>query len=87
MNQIVKLAFYRKKDWKRFLDSIDDRSSMHETWEEWHNAYFKTKKDLISQGFIVHDFNINIDDLTKYCQERGIKNDGKARSQFVAKRN
>ena len=87
MNQIVKLAFYRKKDWKRFLDSIDDRSSMHETWEEWHNPYFKTKKDLISQGFVVHDFNVNIDDLTKYCVERGIKNDGKARSQFVAKRN
>jgi hypothetical protein len=34
-----------------------------------------------------HNFNVNIDDLTKYCQERGIKNDGKARSQFVAKRN
>jgi hypothetical protein len=86
MKPSVNLAFYRKKDWSRFLESIDDRESMHETWEEWHDAYYKAKKSLISQGFIVHDCNVNIDDLVDYCRKRGIKNDGKARSQFVAKR-
>jgi hypothetical protein len=86
MKPSVNLAFYRKKDWSRFLESIDDRESMHETWEEWHDAYFTAKKLLLSQGFIVHDFNVNIDDLVDYCRRREIKNDGKARSQFVAKR-
>ncbi len=79
----INLAYYEKKDWKRFLKSIDDRDNMYATWKEWHKAYQKIKKDLISQGFVVNDFVVNIDELIKYCRIRGIRNDGKARSQFV----
>jgi hypothetical protein len=79
----IKLAFYRKEDWKRFIKIIDDRESMHDTWNKWHKAFLKTKRDLISQGFEVTDIKINLDELVNYCEMRGIKNDGKARSQFV----
>lgn len=80
----VNLAYYNKKDWQRFLESIDDRQNMHETWEEWHRAYTKTKMELISKGFAVNDFVVNIDELNYYCKIRGIKNDGSARSRFVS---
>jgi hypothetical protein len=56
---------------------------MHDTWNEWHKAFLKTKKDLISQGFEVEDFEIDLDELTNYCKMKGIKIDGKARPQFV----
>ena len=76
-------AYYHEKDWDRFLESIDDRESMHDTWKEWHKAYLKMKKDLISKGFVVTDIIIDIDDLNNYCKLRGIKNNGDARSQYV----
>ena len=79
----VKLAYYKEKDWSRFLESIDDRDSMHDTWKEWHEAYQKTKKGLMEKGFIVKYFVMDIDGLTNYCKIRRIKNDGKARSGFV----
>ncbi|MGV8136824.1 MAG: hypothetical protein AB2L20_16565 [Mangrovibacterium sp.] len=79
----IKLAYYRKKDWKRFIDSIDDKESIHDTWKEWHKSYLKAKKDLIKEGFAVQDIEVDIDELTEYCRLRRIKNDGKARSQFV----
>ena len=82
----VNLAYYEKRDWKRFLESIDDRDSMHDTWKEWNKAYLKTKKEMISQGFVVKDFVVDINELINYCKIRGIKNDGKARSQFVTNR-
>lgn len=82
----VNIAYYNKKDWTRFLESVDDRDSMHETWEEWHKTYFKLKKKLKSQGFTVKDFVVDIDELNNYCKLRGIKNDGRARSQFVSNR-
>lgn len=47
----IKLAYYRKEDRKRFIKIIDDRESMHDTWNAWHKAFLKTKRDLISQGF------------------------------------
>ena len=82
----IKLAYYRKKDWKRFVKIIDDRESMHDTWHDWHKAFEKTKLDLINQGFEVVDIIVNLDELTEYCKLLGIKNDGSTRSQFVQAR-
>jgi len=79
----IKLAYYRKKDWKRFISLIDDRESMHETWHDWHNSFEKAKRDIIAQGFEVIEIVVDIDELIEYCKLHGINNDGKARSQFV----
>ena len=79
----IKLAYYRKQDWKQFINSIDDKASMHDTWCGWHKSFEKTKRNLIMQGFEVFEIIIDIDELNEYCKIRGIKNDGKARSQFV----
>jgi len=79
----VKLAYYRKKDWKRFLKIIDDRESMHDTWNQWHQDFLKLKKELTAKGLEVLEIEIDLDELTNYCKLKGIRNDGKARSQFV----
>jgi hypothetical protein len=86
MKGFINLAYYRKKDWKRFLEMIDDKESMHDTWEEWHKAFLNTKEMLKSQGFKVNEFQVDLDELQKFCSLKGIKNDGKARSQFVSNR-
>ena len=80
----VNLAYYRKKDWRKFLELIDDRESMHDTWKEWHKSYLKAKRGLTSQGLIVNDFVVNLDELKRYCLTKGLRIDGKARSQFVS---
>lgn len=77
------MAYYRKADWPRLLSIISDKESMHETWDEWLKAYEKLKKDLRNKGFTVVDVIVDIDELLQYCLKREIKNDGKARSQFV----
>jgi len=84
MKPSINLAYYKEEDWERFLESIDDKENMHDTWKDWHNVFLRIKKDLISHGFIVNDFVVEIDELQDYCKMRGIKNDGEARSQFVA---
>ena len=81
----VNLAYYQKKDWELFLELIDDKEKMHDTWKEWHQAYLKTKQDLLSQGFIVNDFPVDLYELKMYCTFRGLKVDGKARAQFVSR--
>ena len=79
----VNLAYYKKEDWDRFIRSIDDRESMDKTWEEWHKNFLKTKTSLAITGFQVNEVHVDIDKLTKYCRKKGIKNDGRPRSQFV----
>ena len=44
----------------------------------------KAKKNLKDEGCVVHEMIIDIDELNLYCIERGVMNDGRARSQYVA---
>ena len=83
---IVKLAYYRKEDWKRFINVIDDRESIHDNWYDWHKAIGKLKRDLKRQGFEIVDIVVDLDELIEYCKLRGIKNDVNARSRFVQER-
>ena len=79
----VNLAYYREKDWKRFIALADDKENLHDKWKDWHKSFLKLKKDMISQGFEVMDIVIDLDELEIFCKIRGIKNNAKARSQFV----
>jgi len=79
----VKMAYYKKEDWENFLVIIDDRQKMHDTWDGWHEAYLELKNHLISEGFEVIDREVDLNELATYCSSKGIKIDGKARSQFV----
>jgi len=84
MTREINLAFYREKDWLKFLKLIDDKENMHDTWSEWNKAYLKTKQDLTLHGFIVNDYVVNLTELKNYCASKGIKIDGKARAEFVS---
>lgn len=86
MSKHVNLAYYRERDWDRLLSIVYDRESMHNTWHEWHQSFNKTKKELKLTGLTVNEFEVNLDELIKYCFENGMLIDGKARSQFVANR-
>lgn len=79
----VKLAYYNKKDWKRFTEIADDRESLHDTWNQWHKDFLKMKKNLLSQGMEVVDVEVDLDELIRYCQLNGLKNNGSTRSRFV----
>jgi hypothetical protein len=79
----IKLAFYRKEDWEKFLESVDDKDSMHDTWEEWYKDFNKAKNRFKREGFKVHEVTIDIDALNRHCRERNLKNNGKTRSEYV----
>lgn len=80
---LIKLAYYKKRDWDRFLSLIDDKESVENSWHDWNRAFEAAKTGLKKQGFEVIEVVVDLDELTEYCKIRGIKNDGRARSQFV----
>ena len=59
----INLAYYKKKDWFRFLKMIDDRESMFDTWKEWNKSFSKTEQGLISQGFVVNEIIVDLEEL------------------------
>ncbi len=84
MEREIKIAYYRKTDWKKFLKSIDDRENMHENWKEWNKSFLKTKKELETLGFKVREIIIDINELNDYCRKQNISNTGQSRSQYTS---
>jgi len=84
MPTYVNIAFYLKEEWPRFLEMADDREDLEDTWEEWFSKYLGLKLSLKSQGYEVQDYIVYIDELDRYCKEKGLKNTGKTRAAFVS---
>lgn len=82
----VKLAYYARRDWEKYLKLREDKESLHSTWKEWHEEFLKAKRNLTKQGLPVKKCKVNLDELARYCFERNIKIDGKACSEFVARK-
>jgi hypothetical protein len=83
MSQNVNLGYYQKEDWSEFIEMIDDRERMHDTWEEWHKDFLKMFKKLRKNGFKVRKVIVHLDKLELYCTKREIPIDGSARSRFI----
>ena len=82
----VKMAYYEKKDWPRFLGMADDREILEDTWEEWHEEYKKGVEGFKSIGMTVIKVPIDLDELDRYCKKQGLKNDAAARSQYAVEK-
>ena len=78
-----KIAYYRKEDWQYFLEIIDDRDKVDDTWEEWFLSFSKLKSALESEGLVVIPITINLKRLKRYCTKKNIKNIGATRAKYV----
>lgn len=83
--QDISVAYYREKDWNRFLEMAEDRENLNDTWEEWFETYQSTLKKMRTVGFKPHEIVIDLDALYLYCQSVGLPNTGKTRAGYVAR--
>lgn len=79
----IKMAYYRKKDWNRFIRIIDDPESMHDSWEEWLESVENAKREFKKMGMEMTYVTIDLDELAIWCRKQGLRNDGNARARFV----
>lgn len=80
----LNLAYYRKSDWSKLIEMIDDPEKMHDTWEEWYQDFLRVEKQLKSLGFSPNRITVDLDKLKKFCLQKRIKIDGNARSSYVS---
>lgn len=79
----INIAHYREQDWDRFVRMVDDPDTLHETWEEWKLAEIELKLSLESDGFLVREVMVNLDELDNFCKAQKVKNNGQSRSRFI----
>jgi hypothetical protein len=80
----VGLARYRKDQWQRWLDVVDDRQVWEESYERWHGQAEVMAERLRRAGLEIVWVDLDVDELAAWCKSRGYCNDSEARSRYAA---
>ena len=80
----VGLARYRKDQWQRWLDAVDDRQVWEESYDRWHRQAEVMAERLRRAGLEIVWVDLDVDEFTAWCESRGYRNDGESRSRYAA---
>ena len=81
---IVGIAWYRKDQWSTLCAICSDPEVLEETHDEWLQVAEARVRDLVESGYVVEKVAVDLDDLTRWCVDRGDPINASARSQYVA---
>ncbi len=73
-----------REQWKRFLAMMDDSTDNFSTWERWKLQVDEVKMDMAMKGVEVIEVEVDLDDFSSWCDEKGRARDGASRSQYAS---
>ncbi len=77
------IAWYRPEQWARLREISKDKSNLELSHGEW----LKSAEDLLiklhAEGFNVVRFEVDVEELLKWCQDHKRPVTGRTRSQYV----
>ena len=80
----VGLARYRKEQWHRWLETVDDPAGWEGTYEAWQQHAEEMAERLRRAGLEVIFVDLDADEFVQWCRSRGYKNDSESRSRYAA---
>jgi hypothetical protein len=80
----VGIPWYRREEYPRILEIMDDAHTLHENYNHWHRMAEETENRLLGIGQIVVRAMINPDTFPAWCAQHGVRCDGKGRARYGA---
>jgi hypothetical protein len=77
------LAWYRREDYSRVLQIMDDVDKLFPTFDQWQKSAERTERELKSAGHIVVRAIIDPDEFVRWCREHGLNVDAQARTSWA----
>ncbi len=81
---VLALAWFQAQEWLKLRDAVEDPSTLDDTYDEWRSSAEKAVSEFRAEGHLVKKVSIKTSELLIWCEENGVKPDGKARSEYVA---
>lgn len=82
----VCIAWFRREQWPLLKQKAADRDEIEDTYDDWEKEAKKLVRMCIETGNKFHKIDVDVFALEKWCEEKGLQNDSKARSQFAAEK-
>lgn len=86
LKPVIGIAWCDREQWERLKAVADDRDQLDDTFEEWQAKVTEAIRSFEAQGYAVRKATIDVDELVAWCQARGRRNDGPARSEYVSEK-
>ena len=81
---VYSFAWYQSEEWHRLKEIVDDPSTLDDTYEEWRRNAESAIGELRANDQTVKKISIKVSELLTWCESKGVKPDGKARSEYAA---
>lgn len=78
------IGFYRRDQWPRLLETAGDRKELEDTYDEWKLNLKKSLIKMSTLGSTPLKVDIDMEELLAWCGERGFRNTGENRAEFIA---
>jgi hypothetical protein len=81
--QITGIGWYKEENYSTALKIFDDRDKLPKTYKEWFAKANDLKQKLEAEGMEVVCVDIDPDIFTKWCKDKKLKLDAKARTEYA----
>lgn len=78
------VAVYLPHQYGRLLATAEDADKLNNTWEEWCAVLEESERNMCAIGIEPIEVVLDIDGFEQYCAERGLRNVGGTRAEYVA---
>ena len=82
---VTGLVWYRRGDYPRILEVMEDASELHDTFDEWLRTAEDMERKLIEAGVRVVRAPLRPETFKDWCDREGKGCDGKARAEWASK--
>ena len=83
---VVAFVWYRPEQWQRIRETAADAEELEMSYSEWLQVAEERFKEVQSAGFQVEKVDVDSEELIRWCNERGLESNGKARSKYAAEK-
>jgi predicted RNA-binding protein len=83
---VVAIVWYRPEQWQRVRDIAADSHEFEGSYVECLQLAEEKAKELKGRGLRVEKVDLDSEKLILWCNERGLENNGQARSRYAAER-
>jgi hypothetical protein len=81
--EVVGVAWFDRKQWKRLTEAVADRSELDDTYEQWQQSALEAVQMIEREGRKVEKVHVEVESLVSWCKENGLPVNGQSRAEYV----
>ncbi|MBU0637245.1 MAG: hypothetical protein KKB50_00115 [Planctomycetes bacterium] len=81
---VIAVAWFRRDQWARLRQVAHDSDDLEESYDAWRALATEHFDALKAEGYNVVKIGVDVNDLLRWCRERGYPVNGATRSEFAA---